>query len=255
MVRRVARWPWIHGGERLRTRETGERRQFERLREGAALPRWFSYAAIFVITAFVLHAFLLIVSLAAGMVSADSLLTMAGPVTFIVEFGLAAVITWLIVRPRGETPLSEKEERVRDAALEDDARRRVQAIEQQYAGRTAPGPPHGRGGGVAQGARPTRLRRRGAGGSSATVTSPRPTAGRCAKTCSGRSTTPTASTPCAAGASPSPEAWRLTRVATRAFAASPARQMPRICAFLAANSSSVSRPWSFSADSFWIWMS
>ena len=97
------------------------------------MPRWFSYAAIFVITAFVLHAFLLIVSLAAGMVSADSLLTMAGPVTFIVEFGLAAVITWLIVRPRGETPLSEKEERVRDAALEDDARRRVRAIEQQYA--------------------------------------------------------------------------------------------------------------------------
>jgi hypothetical protein len=122
-----------HGGERLHTGETGERRPFERLREGAALPRWFSYAAIFVITAFVLHAFLLIVSLAAGMVSADSLLTMAGPVTFIVEFGLAAVITWLIVRPRGETPLSEKEERVRDAALEDDARRRVRAIEQQYA--------------------------------------------------------------------------------------------------------------------------
>jgi hypothetical protein len=122
-----------HGWERLRTGETGERRPFERLREGAALPRWFSYAAIFVITAFVLHAFLLIVSLAAGMVSADSLLTMAGPVTFIVEFGLAAVITWLIVRPRGETPLSEKEERVRDAALEDDARRRVRAIEQQYA--------------------------------------------------------------------------------------------------------------------------
>jgi hypothetical protein len=121
------------GWERLRTGETGERRPFERLREGAALPRWFSYAAIFVITAFVLHAFLLIVSLAAGMVSADSLLTMAGPVTFIVEFGLAAVITWLIVRPRGETPLSEKEERVRDAALEDDARRRVRAIEQQYA--------------------------------------------------------------------------------------------------------------------------
>ena len=121
-----------HGWERLRTGETGQRRPFERLREGAALPRWFSYAAIFVITAFVLHAFLLIVSLAAGMVSADSLLTMAGPVTFIVEFGLAAVITWLIVRPRGETPLSEKEERVRDAALEDDARRRVQAIEQQY---------------------------------------------------------------------------------------------------------------------------
>jgi hypothetical protein len=120
------------GWERLRTGETGLRGPFERLREGAAVPRWFSYAAIFVITAFVLHAFLLIVSLAAGMVSADSLLTMAGPVTFIVEFGLAAVITWLIVRPRGETPLSEKEERVRDAALEDDARRRVQAIEQQY---------------------------------------------------------------------------------------------------------------------------
>jgi hypothetical protein len=104
-----------------------------RPREGVELPRWFSYAAIFVITAFVLHAFLVVVSLATGIVSEDSLMTMAGPVTFIVEFGLAAVITWLIVRPRGETPLSEKEERVRDAALEDDARRRVRAIEQQYA--------------------------------------------------------------------------------------------------------------------------
>ena len=96
------------------------------------LPRWFSYAVIFVITAFVLHAFLIVVSLATGIVSPDSLLTMAGPVTFIVEFGLAAVITWLIVRPRSQPAPSKEDERKRDAALEDDARRRVQAIEQQY---------------------------------------------------------------------------------------------------------------------------
>jgi hypothetical protein len=96
------------------------------------LPRWFSYAAIFVLTAFVLHAFLVVVSLATGIVSPDSLLTMAGPVTFIVEFGLAGVITWLIVRPRGRPEPSEEEERKRDADLEEDARRRVQAIEQQY---------------------------------------------------------------------------------------------------------------------------
>ena len=96
------------------------------------LPRWFSYAAIFVITAFVLHSFLVVVSLATGIVSPDSLLTMAGPVTFIVEFGLAAVITWLIVRPRSQPAPSVEDERKRDAALEDDARRRVHAIEQQH---------------------------------------------------------------------------------------------------------------------------
>jgi hypothetical protein len=99
-----------------------------------ALPRWFSYAVIFVITAFVLHTFLVVVSLATGIVSPDSLLTMAGPVTFIVEFGLAAVITWLIVRPRASqpAPTSPEDDLKRDAALEDDARRRVQAIQQQY---------------------------------------------------------------------------------------------------------------------------
>jgi hypothetical protein len=87
---------------------------------------------IFVITAFVLHAFLVVVSLATGIVSQDSLLTMTGPVTFIVEFGLAAVITWLIVRPRSQPVPSAEDERKRDVALEDDARRRVRAMEQQH---------------------------------------------------------------------------------------------------------------------------
>jgi hypothetical protein len=97
------------------------------------LPRWFSYAVIFIITAFVLHTFLVIVSLATGIVSPDNLLTMAGPVTFIAEFGLAAVITWLIVRPRSQKPAPSEEDALKlDAALEDDARRRVQSIEQQY---------------------------------------------------------------------------------------------------------------------------
>ena len=96
------------------------------------MSRWFSYAVIFVITAFVLHAFLVVVSLATGIVSPDSLPTMAGPVTFIVEFGLAAVVTWLIVRPRSQPEPSEEDERKRDAALEDDARRRVRAIDQQH---------------------------------------------------------------------------------------------------------------------------
>ena len=86
---------------------------------------------IFVITAFVLHAFLVVVSLATGIVSPDTLGTMAGPVTFIVEFGLAAVITWLIVRPRSQPEPSAEDERKRAVALEDDARRRVHAIEQQ----------------------------------------------------------------------------------------------------------------------------
>jgi membrane protein implicated in regulation of membrane protease activity len=95
------------------------------------VPRLFSIATIFVITAFVLHAFLVVVSLAAGVVSSDSLATVSGPVTFIVEFGLAAVITWLIVRPRNRPVLSEEEESKRDADREEDARRRVQAIEQQ----------------------------------------------------------------------------------------------------------------------------
>jgi hypothetical protein len=97
------------------------------------VPRWFSYAVIFIVTAFVLHAFLVVVSLATGIVSPDSLFTMAGPVTFIVEFGLAGVITWLIVRPRSVPVLSEADELKRDAALEDDARQRVKAIEKKYA--------------------------------------------------------------------------------------------------------------------------
>jgi membrane protein implicated in regulation of membrane protease activity len=97
------------------------------------MPRWFSIAAIFVITAFVLHAFLVVVSLAAGIVSGKGLLTMAGPVTFIVEFGLAAVITWLIVRPRpSRVALTPEQEQKLDADVEEDARRRVQAIERQY---------------------------------------------------------------------------------------------------------------------------
>jgi hypothetical protein len=98
------------------------------------VPRWFSIAAIFIITAFVLHAFLVIVSLAAGVVSGQGLLTMAGPVTFLVEFGLAAVITYFIVRPRGGVPaqMSPEEQEKHDADLEADARRRVHAIEKQY---------------------------------------------------------------------------------------------------------------------------
>ena len=109
---------------------------------------------IFVITAFVLHTFLVVVSLATGIVSPDSLLTMAGPVTFVVEFGLAAVITWLIVRPRASqpAPASAEDDLKRDAALEDDARRRVQAIQAAVPGRPAAGAAHGRGGRVAQGA-------------------------------------------------------------------------------------------------------
>jgi membrane protein implicated in regulation of membrane protease activity len=96
------------------------------------LPRWFSIAAIFIITAFVLHAALVIMSVAAGVVSGRGLLTMAGPVTFLVEFALAAVITYFIVRPRGGTPvqMSPEELEQHDAALEADARQRVQAAQQ-----------------------------------------------------------------------------------------------------------------------------
>ena len=96
------------------------------------MPRLVSTATIFVITAFVLHAFLVVVSLAAGVVSSDSLATVSGPITFIVEFGLAAVITWLIVRPRSQAEPSAEDDRKRDAAVEDDARRRVRATEQQH---------------------------------------------------------------------------------------------------------------------------
>lgn len=107
--------------------------RFERPGEGAALPRWFSYALIFVISAFVLHTFLVIVSLATGIVSPDSLFSMAGPVTFIAEFALAGVITWLIVRPRSQPAQRSPEENIKhDAELEDDARKRVAAIERQY---------------------------------------------------------------------------------------------------------------------------
>lgn len=97
------------------------------------MPRWFSIAAIFIITAFVLHAALVVMSVAAGVVSGWSLLAMAGPVTFLVEFGLAAVITYFIVRPRGGVPaqMSPEETARHDLDLEADARRRVQAAEQQ----------------------------------------------------------------------------------------------------------------------------
>jgi hypothetical protein len=97
------------------------------------LPRWFSIAAIFIITAFVLHAALVVISVAAGAVSSRGLLTMAGPVTFLVELGLAAVITYFIVRPHGGIPvqMSPEEAEKHDLALEADARRRVQAAEQQ----------------------------------------------------------------------------------------------------------------------------
>ncbi len=97
------------------------------------MPRWFSIAAIFIITAFVLHAALVVISLAAGVVSGKGLLTMAGPVTFLVEFGLAAVITYFIVRPRGGIPaqMSPEETEKHDLDLEADARRRVEAAQQQ----------------------------------------------------------------------------------------------------------------------------
>jgi hypothetical protein len=96
------------------------------------VPRWFSIAAIFIITAFVLHAALVVISVAAGAVSGWSLLAMAGPVTFLVEFGLAAVITYFIVRPRGGVPVQPSPEELEkhDLDLEADARRRVQAAQQ-----------------------------------------------------------------------------------------------------------------------------
>ena len=168
-----------------------------RPREGVELPRWFSYAAIFVITAFVLHAFLVVVSLATGIVSEDSLLTMAGPVTFIVEFGLAAVITWLDRPAPGRAPGAQRrgagQTRRRARGRRAPARPRDRAA---VCGRAAPGAAHGRGGPVAQGARPARVRQRRRSRTSATVTSRRPTAVRCARSCSGRSTTPTRWTRC-----------------------------------------------------------
>lgn len=95
-------------------------------------PRWFGYAVIFIVTAFVLHGFLILVALATGIVAPDSMLTVAGPVTFVAEFVLAAVITWLIVRRRPEPPVDAEAHRRGEAFL---AERRHEAdmVEQEHA--------------------------------------------------------------------------------------------------------------------------
>ena len=159
------------------------------------MPRWFSIAAIFIVTAFVLHAFLVIVSLAAGVVSGQGLLTMAGPVTFIVEFGLAAVITYLIIKPRASTPPVLSDEEMldkRDADLEADARRRVDdraALPRRAAPRAA----QGRGVKWRE-ARDLRAYATEALADLGDDDVPTARADRCAPSCSGRWTTPTAST-------------------------------------------------------------
>jgi len=75
------------------------------------MTRWLGYAGIFIITVFVLHSFLVVVTLLAGWVAPDSLLTFAGPITFVIEFALGAVITWLIVRPTAEPVINEEDHR------------------------------------------------------------------------------------------------------------------------------------------------
>jgi hypothetical protein len=64
--------------------------------------RWLGYAGIFIVAVFVMDAVLVIVALLAGMASADALSLTAGPITLVIEFILAALITYLIVRPRPE---------------------------------------------------------------------------------------------------------------------------------------------------------
>jgi hypothetical protein len=110
---------------------TGQERPAKSAKEGSALTRWLGYAVIFIVTAFVLHTILVIVTLVTGIARPESLLTMGGPVTFVVEFGLAAFITWLIVRPRPEPAVNVEGQRKGDAYLAEQ-RRYVEAVEQEH---------------------------------------------------------------------------------------------------------------------------
>jgi hypothetical protein len=85
--------------------------------------RWFGYAGIFIVSVFVMDAFLVLVALFAGMASADALSLIAGPITLVIEFILAGIITWLIVRPRPEPVRDLEAKRKGEEYLEEMHRR------------------------------------------------------------------------------------------------------------------------------------
>ena len=94
------------------------------------MAKWFGYAGIFIVSVFVMDAVLVIVALLAGMASADALALTAGPLTLIIEFVLAGIITYLIVRPRPEPVRDLEAKRKGEEYLLEIARR--EAAEDQF---------------------------------------------------------------------------------------------------------------------------
>jgi hypothetical protein len=94
------------------------------------MAKWFGYAAIFVVSVFVMDAILVLVALLAGMASAEAMRLTAGPFTIIIEIVLAALITYLIVRPRPEPVRDLEAKRKGEEYLLELARR--EAAEDQF---------------------------------------------------------------------------------------------------------------------------
>jgi hypothetical protein len=94
------------------------------------MAKWFGYAAIFVVSVFVMDAVLVIVALVAGMASADALALTAGPITLVIECILAGIITYFIVRPRPEPVRDLAAKRKGEEYLVELARR--EAAEDQF---------------------------------------------------------------------------------------------------------------------------
>ena len=94
------------------------------------MAKWFGYAAIFVVSVFVMDAVLVLVALLAGMASAEAMRLTAGPFTIIIEIILAALITYLIVRPRPEPVRDLDAKRKGEEYLLEIARR--EAAEEQF---------------------------------------------------------------------------------------------------------------------------
>ncbi len=95
--------------------------------------RWFAYAVIFVVSAFVLHNVVeAITTLVIGVFDPNAARDVAGPFILVAGFVLAGVVTWLIHRSGLQFTRSEEDKRKGEEYLEEEHRRFEAAEQQQH---------------------------------------------------------------------------------------------------------------------------
>lgn len=94
--------------------------------------RWFGYAVVFFVAAFFLHFVVeAMVTLFMGTVAPDTAGDVAGPVILVIDFALAALVTWMIIRS-GLTFTRTEEDKRRGAAFLEAEHHRYELAEQEY---------------------------------------------------------------------------------------------------------------------------